>query len=150
MICKKIVTVIVAVYHKFETTIKMRLLGLGKVSEVKPLTEAQAVDLAAEMLGEGVIFTIAAGTLFLEWMRQVRKDQVKEDVQNRRLLDLENRLTDLGLTVEYQAAMIREMTRAVVAAGIKLQSPGEVADELPKKIVDSSSKTVLKVENQKT
>jgi hypothetical protein len=46
--------------------------------------------------------------------------------------------------------MIREMTRAVVAAGIKVQPTGEGIDEIPKKIVDSSSKTVLKVENQKT
>jgi len=130
----------------------MRLLGLGKASDVKPLKESDAVDLAADMLGEGVIFFIASLTLLLEWRRQVRKDQVKEEVQNKRLMDLENNLKDLGLTVESQAAMIREMSRAVLNAGIEIRQNADVDIELslPKKIVDPTSKTVLKIDVKKS
>lgn len=55
----------------------MKLLGIGKVSIVKPLNEDIAVDLAAEMLGEFVIFSIAASLLFAEYKRQQYKDQNK-------------------------------------------------------------------------
>ena len=55
----------------------MKLLGIGKVSTVKPLNEDVAVDLAAEMLGEFVIFSIAAALLFAEYKRQQYKDQIK-------------------------------------------------------------------------
>ncbi|ESN91774.1 hypothetical protein HELRODRAFT_70587 [Helobdella robusta] len=64
-------------YHKMDTTIKMKMLGLGKVSSVKPLNEDVAVDLAADMLGEAVIFGIATALLFLEYKRQMWKDQTK-------------------------------------------------------------------------
>ena len=66
-----------AVYHKVDTTIKMKLLGLGKVVNVKPLTEDQAVDLSAEMLGEFIIFGIAAVLLLSEYKRSQYKDAYK-------------------------------------------------------------------------
>lgn len=122
----------------------MRLLGLGRVSDVKPLSEEMAVDLAAEMLGEGIIFLIASGTLMFEYKRQQRKDQTKEDVQNKRLIDLEETVRDLGLTVEVQTTRVRELTRALANAGVKVPIDIE-AGELPTKFIDSSSKTVLKV-----
>jgi len=76
------------VYHKFDITITMKSLGLGKSVEVKPLNEDKAVDLAAEMLGEMFVFAVGVGILISEYLRQQRKDQAKEDLQNCRLQDL--------------------------------------------------------------
>jgi len=120
----------------------MRNIGLGKSVEVKPLNEDIAVDLAAEMLGELFIFSIGVGILWLEYRRQQRKDIIKEDIQNHRLHELETSIRDLELSIETQSAMIREINRALAAADFK--SPGS---QVPKKIIDPSSKMVLKVSN---
>jgi hypothetical protein len=50
-------------YHWIEVNVKMKLLNLGKPREVKKLNEAMAIDLGAELLGEFVIFSVAAVTL---------------------------------------------------------------------------------------
>jgi len=133
----------VVVYHKFDITITMRNIGLGKFVEVKPLNEDVAVDLAANMLGELFVFAVGVGVLILEYRRQQRKDQAKEDEQNRRLLELESSIRELELSIETQSAMLREINRAFAAAHIKMPHPE--SSDLPKKITDPSSKTVLKV-----
>jgi len=133
----------VVVYHKFDITITMRNIGLGKSVEVKPLNEDVAVDLAANMLGELFVFAVGVGILISEYRRQQRKDQAKEDIQNQRLRELEGSIRDLELSVETQSAMLREMNRALAAAHITI--PNTQTSELPKKITDPSSKTVLKV-----
>ena len=79
-------------YHKFDTTFKLRILGLGKVKKVKPMTEEAAIDLASDMLGETIIFTVGAGCIYLEYLRQMHKDRNKEDFQNLRLNELETRV----------------------------------------------------------
>jgi len=140
-----VVLCVMQVYHKFDITITMKSLGLGKSVEVKPLNEDKAVDLAAEMLGELFVFAVGVGILISEYLRQQRKDQAKEDVQNRRLQGLESSIRELELSVETQSAMLREITRAFAAADMKM--PSTPASDLPKKITDPSSKTVLKVSN---
>jgi len=138
----------VVVYHKFDITITMRNIGLGKSVEVKPLDEDAAVNLAAEMLGELFIFSVGVWILWLEYRRQQRRDMVKEDIQNRRLLELESSVREVELSLETQSAMLREINRALAAAHFKI--PASETSELPKKITDPSSKTVLKVSNVKT
>jgi len=133
------------VYHRFDITITMKNIGLGKSVEVKPLNEDVAVDLAAEMLGEMFIFAVGVCILISEYRRQLRKDAIKEDIQNRRLRELEDGIHELELSLETQAAMLRELNRALAAADFKM--PGTPNSELPKKIIDPSSKTVLKVSN---
>ena len=132
-------------YHRFDITITMKNIGLGKSVEVKPLNEDVAVDLAAEMLGEMFIFAVGVCILISEYRRQLRKDAIKEDIQNRRLRELEDGIHELELSLETQAAMLRELNRALAAADFKM--PGTPNSELPKKIIDPSSKTVLKVSN---
>jgi len=131
------------VYHKFDITMTMKSLGLGKSVEVKPLNEDKAVDLAAEMLGELFVFAVGVCILISEYRRQQRRDVIKEDVQNCRLLELESSIRELELSVETQSAMLREVNRALAAADFKIPSPQST--EMPKKITDPSSKTVLKV-----
>lgn len=131
-------------YHKFETTIKMRLLGLGKVSQVKPLSDEMAVALAADMLGEAVIFSMASFCLWLEYKRQQRKDVTKEDVQNQRLLGLEKEVAEMSLQFEEQSARLKELTR-LLSTGKHFNMELASMDELPEKLVDSKSKMILHV-----
>lgn len=120
----------------------MRLLGLGKVSQVKPLSDEMAVALAADMLGEAVIFGMATLCLWLEYKRQQRKDASKEDVQNQRLIDLEKQVSDMSLQIEEQSTRLKELTR-VLTTGKPFSMVS--LDELPERLVDSKSKTILHV-----
>ena len=116
-----------------ETRVRMRLMGLGRAKEVKPLDEASAVQLGADMLGEGIIFGVSAGIIAWEYLRQIRKDAAKENTQNDRLSVLEGHVQDLGLTIEQQSAEIRELNRLI------LQLPDKTDKKLPRKIFDSKS-----------
>lgn len=47
----------------------MWILNLGKPVNVPVLNEAQAIELGANLLGEAIIFIIAAGILINEYSR---------------------------------------------------------------------------------
>lgn len=81
-------------YHWLEVNVKMRMLNLGKPKDVKKLDENAAIDLGADLLGEFIIFGVAATTITLEFLRQSRNaaklaaeleerwDTVEEKIQN--------------------------------------------------------------------
>ena len=91
----------------------MRLMGLSGPEKVPPLSEQVAIDVGAELLGESLIFGIATLTLYFEYRRGVKKEENKEEKQNQRLTDLQNQVKELELTVETNAAQVRELTRLV-------------------------------------
>ena len=126
----------VAVYHRVETTVRMRLLGLEKQTAVKPLNEEMACELGAEMLGEIIIFSICGVVLYFESARQAAKEKAKEDAITYKLNDLKEKTQDLGLTVDRQDAENRQLTRLVhhlesqlAAISSRYQPP--VADSIP-------------------
>ena len=99
------------VYNWSQTQIKMRFLGsTGKV-KVRPLSEEVAVDLGAQLIGEGTIFLVAAGTLTAEYTRSSIASDKKEAAKAEELLLLHNRIDELGLTLEQQSAELRELRR---------------------------------------
>lgn len=57
------------VYNWCEIKTKMWVLNLGKPVNIPVLNEAMAIELGANLLGEGVIFIIAAGILIFEYNR---------------------------------------------------------------------------------
>ncbi|XP_074662184.1 putative OPA3-like protein CG13603 [Tubulanus polymorphus] len=98
-------------YHWMDTKLKMRLMGLGNIKEVKPLNEELAIELGADLLGEVIIFSVAVGTLYFEYWRQNKNAQEKEDIQNNSLVELNHKITELAMQLERQDAQIRELTR---------------------------------------
>lgn len=98
-------------YHWVEVNIKMRILNLGKPSEVPPLNEAMAIELGAELLGEMIIFASAAATLIAEYLRQARNERLRENAKQEKQLCLECEVKDLRLRVEQQEAQIKHLTR---------------------------------------
>lgn len=61
----------VSVYNWCEIKAKMWILNLGKPVNIPVLNEAQAIELGANLLGEAIIFLIAAGVLINEYNRLV-------------------------------------------------------------------------------
>jgi len=100
-------------YHWCEVNIKMRLLNLGKPSDVPKLRENAAIELGAELLGEAIIFSAAAVTLIAEYLRQQRNEKTKEDFKEDRFHKLSHDMEELQLVVTQQEAEIRHLTRVV-------------------------------------
>lgn len=91
----------------------MRVMGLGKAKDVQKLNDQMAIDLGAELLGETIIFFIAATTLYVEYQRSSMKDQLKEEEKKQKIRILENRIQELDIVTEQQEARIRELNRLV-------------------------------------
>lgn len=102
------------VYHWLDVNLRMRILGLGKATEVAPLSEEAAVELGAEMIGETFIFTVAVGCLAFEYWRQARKEAKHENKQTDAIDRLESRVNELGMLLEQQDARLREMNRIIL------------------------------------
>ncbi|XP_067138712.1 putative OPA3-like protein CG13603 [Centruroides vittatus] len=98
-------------YNWLEVNVKMRLLNLGKPSEVQKLNENMAIELGAELLGETIIFSIAAITLTAEYVRSSIKEREKEEARQEYFSNLEKSIEDLRFTVEKQQVEIRHLTR---------------------------------------
>lgn len=88
-------------------------MGLSGPNKVQPLSEQKAVDVGAELLGESLLFGVATLMLFFEYRRGQRKEETKEDVQNQKIIDLQNQVKELELTLEMNSAQVRELTRLV-------------------------------------
>lgn len=87
-------------------------VGSGQVSQnihaqaskenIKPLTETLAIDLAANFIGETIIFSVAVTAILIESVRKkMDEDRKVEKVEfvlalEKRLEDLERKVTELG------------------------------------------------------
>ncbi|XP_076314028.1 optic atrophy 3 protein homolog [Tachypleus tridentatus] len=102
-------------YHWMEVNVKMRMLNLGKPTEVPKLNENMAIDLGAELLGEIIIFSIAATSITAEYVRSSLKEKEKKAEREINFVKIENEISDLRFTVDRQEAEIRHLTRAYYA-----------------------------------
>jgi len=96
-------------YHRWETTAKMLMLGLGRPQTIQPLSEQAAVELGGDMLSEAIVFGIGAGALIFEYNRQSESAKRKEEALMDRLTDIESRLQDASMVAEQHAAEIRQL-----------------------------------------
>ncbi|PAA51343.1 hypothetical protein BOX15_Mlig003668g2 [Macrostomum lignano] len=102
-------------HHWYDTRLKMQALGLGKPKAVTKLNPEQAVDTGATILGEAVIYLIAAATIIAEYQRQSRRDSAKEELAKQRVEDLVNSVHELTMIAETNAAQLRELERRIHA-----------------------------------
>lgn len=56
-------------YHRLEVTFNMRALNLKKPQKIPKMSETAAIELGAELLGEFIIFGVAATTVTFEYKR---------------------------------------------------------------------------------
>ncbi|XP_034237888.1 putative OPA3-like protein CG13603 [Thrips palmi] len=100
-------------YNWCEIKTKMWVMNLGKTSKVPQLNEAMAIELGANMLGETIVFSIAAGILFFEYSRQATKEYAKEKARQEELSQLNYTIQQMYFTVERQDTQIRELLQSV-------------------------------------
>lgn len=108
-------------YHWVEVNVKMRMLNLGKPSEVPKLNETMAIELGADLLGESTIFMIAVLTLLGEYFRNSRNEKAKEATKEQRFKSLENDIDELQFVVDKQNAEMLHLTRMYNALEDKIE-----------------------------
>lgn len=91
----------------------MWMMNLGKPVNIPPLNEAMAIELGANLLGEGILFLTAATIILLEWGRRDAKQVTKEQQQEEDLKMLKSTVQELAITTERQEAQLRELFRHV-------------------------------------
>ncbi|XP_066963766.1 optic atrophy 3 protein homolog isoform X5 [Macrobrachium rosenbergii] len=120
------------VYHWCEVRMKMYVMNITRSKESAPiprLNEEAAIELGANLLGEGVIFGIAVAILAFEVGRQKEKDRKKEEKEADFINGLENRINELTFANEELDTKIRELTRAVYATQHQMQVKGRPPEE---------------------
>ena len=90
---------------------KMWVMNLGRPVEIPKLNEQMAIELGANLLGEGIIFSIAAAILVAEYVRQVKKEAGKEQARQDYLQDMADRLRDVEMENISHKAEISELKR---------------------------------------
>ncbi|XP_010612949.1 optic atrophy 3 protein [Fukomys damarensis] len=86
-------------YHWAEMRTKMRIMGFS-ADAVKPLNEAAAAELGAELLGEAIIFITACSCLMLEYWRQQSHRRRKKEQRRLSWDALQDEVGQLALELE--------------------------------------------------
>ncbi|XP_063865318.1 putative OPA3-like protein CG13603 isoform X2 [Scylla paramamosain] len=105
-------------YHWCEVRLKMYVMNLGKSGQkttIPKLSEEAAIELGGNLLGEGVIFSIAVAILGFEVSRQKEKEKKKEEAEQAFIDSLENRINELTFATEELDTKLREVTRIAFA-----------------------------------
>jgi len=100
-------------YNWCEVKTKMWILNLGRPVNIPVLNEQMAIELGANLLGEGIIFSIAAVILISEYNRSSRKEAAKEAAKTAEITTINNNLQEMFLQLEEQRTQIRELMRIV-------------------------------------
>ncbi|XP_045468371.1 putative OPA3-like protein CG13603 [Harmonia axyridis] len=98
-------------YYWCELKAKLWVLNLGKPVSIPIYNEDMAIELGANLLGEGIIFFIAAGIVVAEYSRSYRKEAAKEAARKEEMEELQLSLKELFIQTEQQATHIRELRR---------------------------------------
>jgi len=88
-------------------------MNLGRAVKIPKLNESMAIDLGAELLGEGIIFTIAAGILVFEYHRSSQKEAKKEEQREAALIQMQEELKELYYSKAQSDAQISELVRVL-------------------------------------
>ncbi|CAI7796246.1 unnamed protein product [Closterium sp. NIES-53] len=92
-------------YHKINVGMQRRLYGYSTNVDIKPLIEEKAVETAADLVGELVVFGVAGGVVVAEYTRSSIADSRKEEKRRQEREAL--RQKDLELERELQMLKAR-------------------------------------------
>ncbi|XP_054726883.1 putative OPA3-like protein CG13603 isoform X1 [Anastrepha obliqua] len=110
-------------YNRVEIRTKMWTMKMGKPTNIKPLSEAAAIDLGASMLGEFVLFLICGAAVVSEVSRQVRSERRKREEKIQAAIKLTNNILSMEEAIEQQEEYIKEINKALRALGKKIEVP---------------------------
>jgi hypothetical protein len=98
-------------FHWYDVRVRMKLLNVGKVTNIPKLNEEKAIDTGAQLLSEMIILSIASSVLLFEYWRSSEKEEAKQEALERDKANLNDKVMNLELQMDTQNAQIRELTR---------------------------------------
>ncbi|XP_017084100.1 putative OPA3-like protein CG13603 [Drosophila eugracilis] len=104
-----VVTPPARLYHVIDVRSKMWMLGLGQPRIIPPLTDAMTIQMGSDILGELVLFLIGASLIIGEFLRQAKKDRLKNEKHKINREQLEQRISDLTSKVSRQTNEIKHL-----------------------------------------
>lgn len=119
-------------YHFVETRFKMYLMGFGKPTVIPPLNEQMAVELGAELLGEGIVFLAAVATLYFEYSRQASNTKAKEEETEQQIKHFQKQLELLYDLTRQQEERIKQIDK---------QLNSSIFKNLSEKLIKSNNNT---------
>ncbi|EJD06200.1 OPA3-domain-containing protein [Fomitiporia mediterranea MF3/22] len=81
--------------HRAEVNLRTNLLG-EPAKNIRPLSEARAIDQGADAIAEGFLFSVAALLILGETYRSSRSQAKRRDVIDDKIEDLNNRIEGLS------------------------------------------------------
>lgn len=102
-------------FHWYDVKVRMRVIGLGKVTSVPKLDEKKAIETGAQLLSEAILIVIGSAIVIFEYRRSALKDEAKAEALEKEKEDVRNQITNLEFTVERQSVQIKELTRLTIA-----------------------------------
>ena len=91
----------------------MRILGLGKPETVPPLTDAKAIELGGEILGEFFVFGTAITIVLIEYLRNASKQANKDITSEQRVLNLEKEQKALNAKLDKSNELIEQFNNFI-------------------------------------
>mmetsp|Transcript_7519 Transcript_7519/g.18806 ORF Transcript_7519/g.18806 Transcript_7519/m.18806 type:complete len:238 (+) Transcript_7519:128-841(+) len=132
-------------YHRMEINMQVQLMGIT-ARAIKPLDEATAVKTGAEILGEGVVFSIAALAMLAENRRSAASEARKQQKIKDEFEQQEQRLAEL----ESAFAILRQDTIEIMSTGGKWTKEQIAKRVLAEKERKEDLKVLTSEEPQKT
>ncbi|KAL7105771.1 hypothetical protein ACP275_07G066000 [Erythranthe tilingii] len=86
--------------HRLTTNLQRRIYSRATNVEIRPLNEEKAVQVAADLLGELFLFTVAGGLIVFEVQRNSRSEARKEELRKQILEVLRERDEELAGEIE--------------------------------------------------
>merc|ERR1712141_748000 len=117
-------------FHWYDVKVRMRVLNLGKVSNVPKLDEKKAIETGAQLLSEFILVAVASAIVIYEYNRSAQKEEEKQYKIEQEKREMQDRIQDLEFTVEKQSTQLKELTRLAIA----------IRDDLQKSLLPKPSK----------
>jgi len=102
-------------FHWYDVKVRMRVIGLGKVTSVPKLDEKKAIETGAQLLSEAILIAIGSAIVIWEYRRQSIKEEAKALAVEQEKEEVRSQITNLEFTVERQSVQIKELTRLTIA-----------------------------------
>ncbi|CAF0712957.1 unnamed protein product [Brachionus calyciflorus] len=126
----RVILPVANIYHKFDITLRMRVLGLGSPDKVPPMTEKAAIDLGGDILAEFFVFGTAAGLILFEYFRQSSNTKTKSDAFEQKVIDMEKTLEDYMKKSSENNQRILEMSKFMQDQKAKIEDLNKQLNKL--------------------
>ncbi|XP_073000463.1 OPA3-like protein [Typha latifolia] len=104
--------------HRISTNIQRRIYGHATNVEIRPLNEENAVQAAADLIGELFVFSVAGAALIFEVQRSARSEARKEEIRKQEIEAMKQRDEDLAKEVEMLKQKLSEIEHLAKGRGL--------------------------------